>query len=76
MLHAKDKSPINLARHQKDAKPVAGTPCEGYEKCSGSLVVLTKEDIAAATLEDPAHRHPDFVGGQSIDDRYFDKPYT
>jgi DNA end-binding protein Ku len=78
MLHSKDKSPISFERVcQKDGKPVAWNDLvKGYEYEKGRFVVLTKEDIAAAALEKTRRIDIlDFVGGESIDDRYFDKPY-
>jgi DNA end-binding protein Ku len=78
MLHAKDNSPISLERVcQKDGKPVAWNDLvKGYEYEKGSFVVLTKEDIAAAALEKTRRIDIlDFVTGESIDDRFFDKPY-
>jgi DNA end-binding protein Ku len=78
MLHAKDKSPISFERVcQKDGKSVAWNDLvKGYEYEKGRFVVLTKEDIAAAALEKTRRIDIlDFVGGESIDDRYFDKPY-
>ena len=77
MLHAKDKSPISFERIcQKDGKPVAWNDLvKGYEYQKGRFVVLTKEDIAAAALEKTRRIDIlDFVGGEAIDDRYFDKP--
>jgi DNA end-binding protein Ku len=78
MLHATDKSPINFERVcQKDGKRVAWNDLvKGYEYQKGRFVVLTKEDIAAAALEKTRRIDIlDFVGGESIDDRFFDKPY-
>ncbi len=78
MLHAKDNSPINFERVcQKDGKPVAWEDLvKGYEYEKGRFVVLTKEDIKAAALEKTRRIDIlDFVSGESIDDRFFDKPY-
>jgi DNA end-binding protein Ku len=78
MLHAKDNSPINFERVcQKDGKPVAWNDLvKGYEYEKGRFVVLTKEDIAAAALEKTRRIDIlDFVDGEAIDDRFFDKPY-
>jgi DNA end-binding protein Ku len=72
MLHAKDKSPINFQRVcQKDGQEVAWDDLQ-----RGHFVVLTKEDLAAAALEKTRRIDIlDFVEGDTIDDRYFDKPY-
>jgi DNA end-binding protein Ku len=78
MLHAKDNSPINFERVcQKDGKAVAWNDLvKGYEYEKGRFVVLTKEDIAAAALEKTRRIDIlDFVTSESIDDRFFDKPY-
>jgi Ku protein len=78
MLHAKDKSPINFQRIcQKDGQEVAWDDLvRGYEYERGHFVVLTKEDLAAAALEKTRRIDIlDFVEGDTIDDRYFDKPY-
>jgi DNA end-binding protein Ku len=78
MLHAKDKSPINFPRVcQKDGEEVAWDDLvRGFEYERGRFVVLTKEDLAAAALEKTRRIDIlDFVEAETIDDRYFDKPY-
>ena len=78
MLHAKDKSPINFQRVcQKDGEEVAWEDLvRGFEYERGHFVVLTKEDLAAAALEKTMRIDIlDFVEADTIDDRYFDKPY-
>jgi DNA end-binding protein Ku len=78
MLHAKDKSPINFQRVcQKDGEEVAWDDLvRGFEYERGRFVVLTKEDLAAAALEKTRRIDIlDFVEAETIDDRYFDKPY-
>ena len=78
MLHAKDRSPINFERVcQKDGKTVAWEDLvRGYEYEKGRFVVLTKEDFEAAALEKTRRIDIlDFVKAESIDDRFFDKPY-
>jgi DNA end-binding protein Ku len=78
MLHAKDKSPINFERVcQKEGEPVAWDDLvKGYEYEKGRFVVLTKEDFTAAALEKTRRIDIlDFVKGEAIDDRFFDKPY-
>lgn len=78
MLHAKDKSPISFERVcQKEGEPVAWEEIvKGFEFEKGRFVVLTKEDFAAAALEKTKRIDVlDFVEGEAIDDRFFDKPY-
>jgi DNA end-binding protein Ku len=78
MLHAKDKSPINFQRVcQKDGEEVAWDDLvRGFEYERGHFVVLTKEDLATAALEKTRRIDIlDFVEADTIDDRYFDKPY-
>jgi DNA end-binding protein Ku len=78
LLHAKDRSPINLQRVcQKDGHPVAWDDLvKGYEYTKGEFVVLSKEDFATAALEKTRTIEIlDFVKCDAIDDRFFDKPY-
>jgi DNA end-binding protein Ku len=78
LLHAKDRSPINYERVcQKEGEAVAWDDLvKGYEYQKGRFVVLTKEDFAAAALEKTRRIDIlDFVKGDEIDDRFFDKPY-
>lgn len=78
LLHAKDRSPINYERVcQKEGQAVAWDDLvKGYEYEKGRYVVLTKEDFAAAALEKTRRIDIlDFVTGDDIDDRFFDKPY-
>jgi DNA end-binding protein Ku len=78
MLHAKDRSPISFERVcQKEGEAVAWEDLvKGYEYEKGRYVVLTKEDFAAAALEKTRRIDIlDFVKGDDIDDRFFDKPY-
>jgi DNA end-binding protein Ku len=78
MLHDKDKSPISYERVcQKEEKPVAWEDIvKGFEYEKGRFVVLTKEDFEAAALEKTRRIDVlDFVEAESIDDRFFDKPY-
>ena len=78
MLHAKDHSPVNFERVcQKTASRWRGAgPGQGYEYEKGHFVVLTKEDFAAAALEKTRRIDIlDFVKTDTIDDRFFDKPY-
>ena len=78
LLHAKDRSPINLERVcQKDGHAVAWKDLvKGYEFEKGHFVVLTKEDFAAAALEKTRRIDIlDFVDSEAIDDRFFETPY-
>jgi DNA end-binding protein Ku len=78
LLHAKDQSPISFERVcQKEGKAVAwGDLVKGYEYEKGRFVVLTKDDLKSAALEKTRRIDIlDFVTAESIDDRFFDKPY-
>ena len=78
LLHASDRSPINLERVcQKEGHAVAWADLvKGYEYEKGRFVVLTKEDFAAAALQKTKRIDVlDFVKADEIDDRFFDKPY-
>src|SRR5262245_25447702 len=78
LLHAKDRSPINFERVcQKDGHAVAWEDLvKGFEYEKGRFVVLTKEDFKTAALEKTKRIDIlDFVKGEAIDDRFFDKPY-
>jgi DNA end-binding protein Ku len=62
---------------EKDRKPVEQDELvKGYEYSKGRYVVLTDEDFEkAAVKRNSAIELLDFVPGDEIDDRYFDKPY-
>jgi len=78
LLHAKDRSPINFERVcQKEGHAVAWEDLvKGFEYEKGRFVVLTKEDFRTAALEKTKRIDIlDFVKGEAIDDRFFDKPY-
>jgi DNA end-binding protein Ku len=78
LLHAKDRSPINFARVcRKEGRAVAWQDLvKGYEYEKGRYVVLSKEDFEAAALEKTRKIEIlDFVRGEAIDDRFYDKPY-
>ena len=78
LLHAKDRSPISFERVcRKEGQAVAWNDLvKGYEYEKGHYVVLTKEEITAAALEKTRRIDIlDFVQGEAIDDRFFDKPY-
>jgi DNA end-binding protein Ku len=78
LLHAKDRSPINFERVcQKEGHAVAWEDLvKGFEYEKGRFVVLTKEDFKTAALEKTKRIDIlDFVNGEAIDDRFFDKPY-
>jgi DNA end-binding protein Ku len=49
---------------------------KGYEYEKGRYVVLTQQDFESAAVERNSRIDVlDFVSGEEIDDRYFDKPY-
>jgi len=77
-LREKDLSRIKFQKvAERDRKPVEGDELvKGYEYSKGQFVVLTKEDFQkAAVKRNSAIELLDFVPGEEIDDRYFDKPY-
>lgn len=78
MLTAKDKSRVKFQRiSEKTGRPVDWEDLvKGYEYAKGRYVVLTPEDFEAAALEKTrAIDILDFVNGEEVDDRFFDKPY-
>ena len=78
LLHASDKSPIQLTRVcVRDGKPVAWEDLvKGFEYAKGHFVVLTKQDFEAAALEKTRTVDIlDFVEAEEIDDRFFETPY-
>jgi DNA end-binding protein Ku len=78
MLTAKDKSRVRFKRvSEKTGREVEWNALvKGYEYAKGRYVVLTPEDFEAAALEKTRTIDIlDFVKGEQIDDRYFDKPY-
>jgi DNA end-binding protein Ku len=78
LLHATDRSPINVERVcRKEGLAVAWNDLvKGYEYQKGRFVVLTKEDFAAAALQQSKRIDViDFVSAREIDDRFFDTPY-
>jgi DNA end-binding protein Ku len=78
MLHKKDHSPIRYARICKEeGKEVDWEDIvKGYEYQEGQYVVFTNEQLEALNTEKSStidiHQ---FVEGEEIDIRYFDKPY-
>ena len=78
MLRKKDKSRIQFQRvAETDGEVVAWEDIvKGYEYAKGQYVVLTPQDFEKAALEkDRIIDIQDFVEGEAVDDRYFDKPY-
>lgn len=78
MLRKKDKSPIHFQRvAERDGEVVEWEQIvKGYEYSKGHFIVLTPEDFEKAALEkDRVIDIMDFVSGDAIDDRFFDKPY-
>lgn len=78
MLRRKDKSRIQFQRvAETDGEVVAWEDIvKGYEYAKGQYVVLTPQDFEKAALEkDRVIDIQDFVEGDAVDDRYFDKPY-
>jgi DNA end-binding protein Ku len=77
-LREKDLSRIKFLKvAEKDSKPVGKDELvKGYEYEKGRYVILTKEDFEkAAVKRNSAIELLDFVPGEELDDRYFDKPY-
>lgn len=78
MLRKKDKARIQFQRvAETDGEIVAWEDIvKGYEYAKGQYVVLTPQDFEKAALEkDRVIDIQDFVEGDAVDDRYFDKPY-
>ena len=78
LLRRTDRSRIRFQRvAEKDGEVVAWEEIvKGYEFAKGQFVVLTPEDFEKAALKkDRVIDIQDFVKGDDIDDRYFDKPY-
>lgn len=78
MLRRKDKARIQFQRvAETDGEVVAWEDVvKGYEYAKGQYVVLTPQDFEKAALKkDRVIDIQDFVKGDDVDDRYFDKPY-
>jgi DNA end-binding protein Ku len=78
MLRRKDKARIQFQRvAENDGEVVAWEDIvKGFEYAKGQYVVLTPQDFEKAALKkDRVIDIQDFVQGDAIDDRYFDKPY-
>ena len=78
LLRKTDRSRIHFQRvAEKDGEVVEWEDIvKGYEFAKGQFVVLTPEDFEKAALKkDRVIDIQDFVKGDAIDDRYFDKPY-
>jgi DNA end-binding protein Ku len=77
-LHKADNSTIHLDR-VCDAEGVVvpwGDIVKGYEYAKGKFVVITDEEIKAATVTTAkALDIQDFVKADDIDERYFETPY-
>lgn len=77
-LHASDLSPIKYQRVcEAEGEPVEwGEIVKGYEYAKGKFVVLTDDDIKAATIATSRTIDIlDFVPAHEIDARFYDKPY-
>jgi DNA end-binding protein Ku len=78
LLRKTDRSRIHFQRvAEQDGEVVEWEDIvKGYEFAKGQFVVLTPEDFEKAALKkDRVIDIQDFVEGDEIDDRYFDKPY-
>jgi DNA end-binding protein Ku len=78
MLRKKDQSRIHFQRvAERDGEVVEWEQIvKGYEYAKGQFVVLSPEDFEKAALKkDRIIDILDFVSAESIDDRFFDKPY-
>lgn len=78
LLRRTDKSRIQFQRvAEKDGEVVEWDDIvKGYEVAKGHYIVLTPEDFEKAALKkDRVIDIQDFVKGEAIDDRFFDKPY-
>ena len=78
LLRRKDRSRIHFQRiAERDGEVVEWEQIvKGYEYAKGQFVVLTPEDFEKAALKkDRVIDIRDFVPGDEIDDRFFEKPY-
>lgn len=78
LLHKKDLSPIRYARIcRSDGKEIPWEEIvKGYEYEEGDYVVLADEDFKKADLKKTKSIEvSEFVGEESIDSSYFEKPY-
>lgn len=78
MLRKSDRSRIRFQRvAEKDEQVVEWADIvKGFEVAKGQYIVLTPEDFEKAALKkDRVIDILDFVKGDAIDDRYFNKPY-
>jgi DNA end-binding protein Ku len=78
LLHAEDNKPVKYERVcTKDGETVTWDEIvKGYEYTKGKYVIMTDEDFEAAALQ--SSRSIDileFVKGDDIDPRFFEKPY-
>ena len=77
-LRKSDQSRIGFQKYAKnDGKVVPSEQLvKGYEYAKGRYLVLTPQDFAAAAVKRNSRIDLlDFVAGDEVDDRYFDKPY-
>lgn len=78
LLRKKDKSRIQFQRvAETDGQVVEWEDIvKGYEYAKGQYIVLTPQDFEKAALKkDRVIDIQDFVEGNAVDDRFFDKPY-
>lgn len=78
MLHKDDHAPIRYARIcRKDGEEIPWNDIvKGYEYRDGDYVVLTKKELEAIDAEKTSTIDIlQFVEGEDIDIRYFEKPY-
>jgi DNA end-binding protein Ku len=78
LLRRADQSRIKYQKiAERDGKPVDWDDLvKGYEYAKGNFIVLTPEDFASAALQkDRTITILDFVPGDEVDDRFFEKPY-
>jgi DNA end-binding protein Ku len=78
LLRKKDRSRIHFQRvAERDGEVVEWEQIvKGYEYAKGHFVVLTPEDFEKAALKkDRVIDIRDFVPGEQVDDRFYEKPY-
>jgi DNA end-binding protein Ku len=77
-LRKSDKSPIGYQKVAKQDGEVVSKDelVKGYEYEKGHYIVLTEKDFESAAVKRNSRIDLlDFVNGDDVDDRYFDKPY-
>lgn len=78
LLRRQDQSRIHFQRVAENDGDVVEWEqiVKGFEYAKGQFVVLTPEDFEKAALKkDRVIDIRDFVPGEAVDDRFFDKPY-